>query len=177
MFSNILVATDGSDHASNALGIAIEMASKFAAKLTVVHVLTHDHPSEEVERMIEIEHMDSVHNPTVPVLTEDGSRISDTLAKRGMLRSGDREARVITIMGEQILKRAEHDANTAGVKDVTTKLLNGDYANSILAIADESNADIIVMGRRGLSTLQGFMTGSVSHKVAQRASCSVLTVK
>jgi nucleotide-binding universal stress UspA family protein len=94
-----------------------------------------------------------------------------------MLRSGDREARVITIMGEQILKRAEHEANNAGVKAVTTRLLDGDYANSILAVAEDCNADIIVMGRRGLSTLQGFMTGSVSHKVAQRASCSVLTVK
>ena len=177
MFSSILVATDGSDHATNALKVSIELASKFSASLTIVHVLTHDHPSEEVERMVEIEHLDKSHNPTVPVLTADGSRIGDTLSKRGMLRSGDKEARVITIMGEQILKRAESDANSAGVDDVTLRLLDGEYSNSILGAAEECKADVIVLGRRGLSPLQGFVTGSVSHKVSQRASCSVLTVK
>jgi nucleotide-binding universal stress UspA family protein len=177
MFSSILVATDGSGPASNALKISIELASKFSASLTVVHVLTHDHPSEEIERMIETEHLDQRHNPTVPVLTADGSRIAELSSRRDMLRSGDREARVITVIGEQILKRAEQDARAAGVEDVTIRLLNDEYANGILAAANACHADIIVMGRRGLSRLQGFVTGSVSHKVSQRASCSVLTVK
>ena len=177
MFSNILVATDGSGHASNALQVAIELANKFSAELTVTHVLTHDHPSDEMERMIEVEHMDGSHNPTIPVLTADGTRISDGLYGRSMLRSGDKEARVIMILGEQILKRAERAAHDAGVEKVSTVLLDGEYANSILNVADTRNADIIVMGRRGLSTLKGFMTGSVSHKVSQRAKCSVLTVK
>ena len=56
-------------------------------------------------------------------------------------------------------------------------MLAGDYANEILKLAEEKKIDMIIMGRRGLSTLKGFMTGSVSHKVAQRADCSVLTVK
>jgi nucleotide-binding universal stress UspA family protein len=63
------------------------------------------------------------------------------------------------------------------VTNVTAEILTGDYANSILEVANKADADIIVMGRRGLSNLRGFVTGSVSHKVSQRAECSVLTVK
>jgi nucleotide-binding universal stress UspA family protein len=63
------------------------------------------------------------------------------------------------------------------VANVTAEIRDGDFANCILEVAKKVDADIIVMGRRGLSNLKGFVTGSVSHKVSQRAECSVLTVK
>jgi nucleotide-binding universal stress UspA family protein len=175
MFSKIIVATDGSDHANNALKIAIDMALKYESELTIVHVLTHDHPSEEMERMIEVEHLDQGFSPTHT--HDEVNRIADTLAKRSLLRSGDKEARVVTVIGEQILKAAHHMAHDAGLKKVRTEIHAGDYANAILDVADKKQADIIIMGSRGLSPLRGFVTGSVSHKVAQRANCSVLTVK
>jgi nucleotide-binding universal stress UspA family protein len=175
MFSKILLATDGSSHANSALKIAIDMALKYESELTIVHVLTHDHPSEEMEHMIEVEHLDQGFSPTR--IHDDVNRIADTLSRRSLLRSGDQEARVITVIGEQILKAAHHMAHDAGLKDVRTEIHSGDYANAILEVAEKVKPDIIVMGRRGLSRLKGFVTGSVSHKVAQRASCSVLTVK
>lgn len=175
MFSKILLATDGSNHANNALKIAIDLALKYESELTIVHVLTHDHPSEEMERMIEVEHLDQGFIPTHT--HEDVNRIADTLARRSLLRTGDQEARVITVIGEQILKAANHMAHDAGVKNIRTEIHAGDYANAILDVADKMHPDIIIMGRRGLSRLKGFVTGSVSHKVSQRANCSVLTVK
>lgn len=177
MFSNIIVAIDGSDHAARAFEVALELTNKFSAELTLVHVLTHDHPNEALERMIEVEHLDRGAAPGGGAMDNGGSRIADTLAKHGMGRSGDREARVIAIIGEQIMQRAEAQAKAAGVKSVRTRVLTGDYANEILQVAEDVDADVIVMGRRGLSTLKGFVTGSVSHKVSQRADCSVLTVK
>jgi nucleotide-binding universal stress UspA family protein len=175
MFKKILLATDGSSHAKSALKIAIDMALKYESELTIVHVLTHDHPSEEMERMIEVEHLDKGFSPTH--VDKDVSRIAQTLARGGLSRNGDQEARVITVLGEQILKAAHHVAHTAGLKNVRTEIHSGDYANAILDVAEKKKSDIIIMGRRGLSRLRGFVTGSVSHKVAQRASCSVLTVK
>jgi len=89
----------------------------------------------------------------------------------------EKEAKVIVLIGEQLLKNASKSASQASVSNVTTEIRSGDYANCILEVAKKADADIIVMGRRGLSSLKGFVTGSVSHKVSQRAECSVLTVK
>ncbi len=175
MFSKILLATDGSSHANNALNIAIDMALKYHSELTIVHVLTHDHPSEEMERMVEVEHLDHGFRPTH--IDDQVSQIAVTLANKGFSRTGDKEARVITVLGELILKAANRMASDAGLKNVRTEIHGGDYANAILKVAEKNNSDIIIMGRRGLSRLKGFVTGSVSHKVAQRASCSVLTVR
>ena len=47
----------------------------------------------------------------------------------------------------------------------------------ILKVAAETNADIIVMGTRGLSALRGAIMGSVSHALIEKASCPVLIVK
>ncbi len=174
MFSNLLVATDGSDHANRAIEVAVDLAKKYDAALHVVHVLTRDMPSEELERMIEAEHLDDSYHGAG---TQINIGISSTLAKHGMMRSGDKEARLIAVVGERIAGSAQKRVQDAGVKNVSAVVLAGDYANEILKQAEEKNTDMIIMGRRGLSTLKGFMTGSVSHKVSQRASCSVLTVR
>ena len=89
----------------------------------------------------------------------------------------DKNARVIALMGEEMLKKLSKSAKRSGVVNVATEIRIGDYASCILEVANETDADLIVMGRRGLSNLKGFVTGSVSHKVSQRAECSVLTVK
>ncbi len=174
MFSNIVIATDGSDHALNALKVGIDLAAKYGAKLTLVHVLTHDHPPAEMKRMIAVEHLpDPISNY--------GNETTGFSAALGRMVGGDgreaNEARVIVALGEQILKSAKKKANLGGVKNIGTEIRAGDYANCIIDVAENSNADMIIMGRRGLSKLKGFVTGSVSHKVSQRASCSVLTVK
>jgi nucleotide-binding universal stress UspA family protein len=53
---------------------------------------------------------------------------------------------------------------------------SGDVANTILAVASELDADIIVMGTRGLAGIKSFLLGSVSHHVAQHADRPVLVV-
>jgi nucleotide-binding universal stress UspA family protein len=175
MFSKIVLATDGSNHANNALDVASDLANKYDAELILVHVLTHDHPSEELARMVDIEYPDVY--PGQDDYSSEFFRDSDSPSERNMQRSGDKEARVISVIGEQIMADAKRKASKAGVKNISTAIQSGDYANAILKVSGAKNADIIVMGRRGLSTLKGFLTGSVSNKVAQRAKCSVLTVK
>jgi len=174
MISNIVLATDGSDHANNALDVGVDLAAKYGAKLTLVHVLTHDHPSAEMERMVEVEGLAG----STPIQNSEQGGTSMKLGR--MLRGDDKEAheaKVIVALGEKILNAAVKKSKENGVKDVVTEIHSGDYANCILGVADKVNADMIVMGRRGLSNLKGSVTGSVSHKVSQRANCSVLTVK
>ncbi len=173
MIKNIVLAIDGSIHARHAQAVAIDLASKYEAQLTLVHVLTHDHPSKEFTRMAEVELRSDSRQPRV----NDKKDTYSTVARFIGGASDDKEARVIALLGEQIIDNASASARKAGVTNVTAEILTGDYANNILEVAKKMDTDIIVMGRRGLSNLKGFVTGSVSHKVSQRADCSVLTVK
>jgi nucleotide-binding universal stress UspA family protein len=49
-------------------------------------------------------------------------------------------------------------------------------AHTILDVAEQYDADVIVLGARGLSTFKSMMLGSVSHSIAQHAHIPVLVV-
>jgi nucleotide-binding universal stress UspA family protein len=53
----------------------------------------------------------------------------------------------------------------------------GDAADEIVRVAQESGADLIVLGARGLNPLKRLVLGSVSTNVLHRAPCDVLVVK
>lgn len=53
----------------------------------------------------------------------------------------------------------------------------GDAAKSICAKAQEWQADLIIMGRRGRSGVSELLLGSVSNYVVHHAHCSVLIVQ
>jgi nucleotide-binding universal stress UspA family protein len=173
MIKNIVLAIDGSITAKHAQIVAIDLASKYDAQLTLVHVLTRDHPSNEFTRMAEVEHLPDSGQPRTSEKENTYSAVARFLGSS----NDSKEARTIVLLGEQIVNNASKSARKAGVANVTAEIHSGDYANNILEVAKNVDADMIVMGRRGLSNLKGFVTGSVSHKVSQRAECSVLTVK
>lgn len=173
MIKSIVLAIDGSEPAKHAQILAIDMASRYEASLTLVHVLIHDHPSSEFTHMAEVEDLLDSNKPEVRGKEDTYKAIARFLGSE----NDEKEAKVIVLIGEQLLKNASKSASQASVANVTTEIRSGDYANCILEVAKKADADIIVMGRRGLSKLKGFVTGSVSHKVSQRAECSVLTVK
>ena len=53
----------------------------------------------------------------------------------------------------------------------------GDPVSEILALADEKNADLVVMASHGRSGLSRLLTGSVAEGVMRKATCPVLIVK
>lgn len=53
----------------------------------------------------------------------------------------------------------------------------GHVAKNIVETAAQVGADIIVMGSRGLSDVQGMLLGSVTHKTMQLAQTAVLVVR
>ena len=52
----------------------------------------------------------------------------------------------------------------------------GQPARGIVAFAAEHEVDLIVMGSRGLGSIEGYLLGSVSHKVTGLANCPVMVV-
>ena len=53
----------------------------------------------------------------------------------------------------------------------------GDPAETITEYAKEIDADLIIMGSRGLGLVRGVLLGSVSKYVLERTKCPVLIVK
>jgi nucleotide-binding universal stress UspA family protein len=53
----------------------------------------------------------------------------------------------------------------------------GAPAAVILEYAEILNADLIVMGSRGLGVVKGVLLGSVSQYIIERAKCPVMVVK
>lgn len=50
-------------------------------------------------------------------------------------------------------------------------------AETIVAVAEEIECDLIIMGSRGMGTIATFFTGSVSKYVLKHASCPILFIK
>lgn len=79
-------------------------------------------------------------------------------------------------VAESVLARAAGELTSQGV-DVETSAREGDAANVILDVAQEQNADLIVVGARGLTGFERFLLGSVSSKLSHHAPCSVMIVR
>jgi nucleotide-binding universal stress UspA family protein len=54
---------------------------------------------------------------------------------------------------------------------------SNDIADAICKYCEETNADLVIIGRRGLGFLKGMLIGSVSEKVARNCKCSIMIVK
>ena len=56
-------------------------------------------------------------------------------------------------------------------------VLHGDPGPMIVKYANKMTCEMVIIGSRGLNTLQEMVLGSVSHKVAKRVTAPVLIVK
>ena len=73
-------------------------------------------------------------------------------------------------------KRPPTALREAGV-DVETHAREGDPADAILDVAEEENADLIVVGNKGMTGAKRFLLGSVPNKVSHHAPCSVMIIR
>jgi nucleotide-binding universal stress UspA family protein len=89
------------------------------------------------------------------------------------------ELQALQVRGkEEALARLEEVAVAfpeAG-RPVSTEFRQRHPAEGLLEIAEEQRADLIVIGRQGLSRIERFCMGSVSMNVLRHAGCSVLVV-
>jgi nucleotide-binding universal stress UspA family protein len=76
---------------------------------------------------------------------------------------------------EAVLQRAQDEAN-AGSVDFEVHAPKGDAADSLIAAAKEHDADLIVLGSRGMRGARRVL-GSVPNKVSHNAPCDVLIVQ
>jgi nucleotide-binding universal stress UspA family protein len=73
----------------------------------------------------------------------------------------------------ELLNRTEQDLRDREI-DCTTMLDEGDPAEVLIRLAEQCEADLLVIGNRGM---QRRVLGSVPNTVTHRATCSVYVVK
>lgn len=171
----ILVAVDGSEYGNRAVDLAAELSANLGSDLSIVHVLMHGRPANELERLVELEHMLDVAAPGVRQTR------AITPSDFGMLMASaeqeSRAYRIITAIGEEIVRTASNRAKAAGATGIRSYMEAGDDADTILDVAEADQVRMIVIGSRGLGRVRGLVLGSVSQKVVLYAPCTVVTVK
>lgn len=60
--------------------------------------------------------------------------------------------------------------------EISTYTRIGRAQDEILAVAEECNADLIILGTHGRTGFDHFISGSVSESVARRSKCPVLII-
>jgi nucleotide-binding universal stress UspA family protein len=145
LFERIVVGTDGSDTAAEAVRQAIEIARLSGAALEIV----------------------SAYEP-VPQerLREEAQAVPGDIAHE----FGPREDVAV------VLEAASGRAAQENVK-VNTHSREGEPADAILDVAEELNADLIVVGNKGMTGARRFLLGSVPNKISHHAPCGVLIAR
>jgi len=145
MFKSIVVGTDGSDTATQAVRQAVDLAAKVGAKLEVV----------------------SAYEPVPQQRLSEERRGAPEDLQWAINPREDVDA---------TLEAAAALARDAGV-EVGTYARQGDPADAVLDVAEELEADLIVVGNKGMTGAKRFLLGSVPNKVSHHAPCSVLIIR
>ncbi len=145
MFTRIVVGTDGSETAAEAVRQAVDLAKLAGATLSVVSAYA-PIPERKVK--------DQQRDAPADVQYELGPREDVNL----------------------ILDAAAADARKEGI-EVQTHPVEGDPAEAILNVAEETKADLIVVGNKGMTGARRFLLGSVPNNISHHAPCSVIIVR
>jgi nucleotide-binding universal stress UspA family protein len=178
MMKVILVPTDGSLAADKALDIALDLVEKHEAALVLMHVLLKDKEPNEILRLPELEGAGDDVTATLTEISkapEPEHSVTELMGERDHPnRPVDEE--LLRRIGVHVLKRAEARAAARGVSAQLLDLQDGKPAKAIVAAAKASGADTIVMGTRGLRTIEAMAFGSVSQEVCRTAPCACVAV-
>jgi nucleotide-binding universal stress UspA family protein len=145
LFRSIVVGTDGSETAEEAVRQATDLAKTVGATLELVSAYE-PVPAQRLreERRDAPEDLQWAINPREDV--------------------------------DVTLQAAAAPAREAGVS-VNVYPRQGDPADAILDVAEEREADLIVIGNKGMRGAKRFLLGSVPNKVSHHAPCSVLIIR
>ena len=163
-FTHVLVPTDFSEPANQALRHAREEAALHHAKVTLLHVLP---PHSET---------DVFYVTGAPEPPPQGS-----FDPGGGGRLGPRPLSEPTVVrhdpNEDALTHLQDLIPEACLDTWDVAIAVGAPADAIVRVAQERHVDLIVMATHGRTGLQHVLLGSVAEKVVRLAPCPVLTVR
>ena len=107
MITSILVPYDGSSSAARALELACDLAGKYEARLTLLHVVTGSKVPKDLEHFAEIEHLDG-KDVAIAVgerLLQDGEIVAQKAglaAVKSIQREGDPAAEILNAVKDGV---------------------------------------------------------------------------
>ena len=145
----ILLAVDGSEGSWRAARLAGQLSRAFDADVDVLNVVERlqSGPHEVAEEYERIEHVYITHEQ--------------------LLRAA----------GGKVVDRASSLVREAGGAVGKQEVVAGRPAREIVDYAEDVDASMIVMGRRGLSGARGLLLGSVSTKVGHLSGRTLVTTE
>ena len=105
----------------------------------------------------------------VPADQRSVSQVADQMGEDAYQIRGDNPA-------EDIVRGATDRAHAAGATEIEVRTVKGAPVESLISLAEETGADLLVVGNKGLNSLTGRLLGSVPADAARRATCDVLIV-
>ncbi|MDD5087469.1 MAG: universal stress protein [bacterium] len=145
-FKKILCPIDFSEPSHEALKVASEMAQKFSAELTVIHVV-----------------------PDIPKATPPDPSVAATDAYLNYQRELETESK--RLLSEAVRKFAAKELRVREIIEM------GDAAKIVSQIAEEEDADLVVLSTHGRTGWRRFVFGSVAERIVRYAQCPVLVIQ
>ena len=158
---HVLVGSDGSATATEAVRRAASMAVAFGARLTIACAYS----------------LPGSGSPAVGggVL---GQLAGTAVAPQPGEPPADLRWRVTRAAeAEEVARRAAEVAGALGCHDVATVTVPGDPAAALVALASSLPADLLVVGSKGMQSWTRFVLGSVPNAISHHAPCDVLIVR
>jgi nucleotide-binding universal stress UspA family protein len=145
-YRTVVVGTDGSESSLRAVARAGALAGACGATLVIACAYL---PTEGEDR--------------------ETARAQDVLRDEAYQIVGSHPA-------EDTVRTASERASSAGAKDVRTVAVQGSPVEALLDVVRKEDADLLVVGNRGLAGIKGRLLGSVPADATRRSTCDVLVV-
>lgn len=164
MFQKIVIAFDGTEGSLEALDYATKLGNPQETELTVVHVVKDTKVGSPNQG-------GGVYGSGGTVTPYNPAEL-ETPKVRGF----ESEPAIINESNDPVIAQARSRLRENNLS-ANFIVLEGKQAKKICEYAEQQNADVIVIGSRGVSGYKKFMIGSVSEKVAKEADVPVFIVK
>jgi len=161
MYKRILVAIDNSKYAEQAAALAVELAQKFKAHLSGVHV-TNAGLHTYAFRLLEGTLPERYQSEEV---LQKQREIHEDLIRRGL-----------TLISDSYLERLRRQAQAAEVP-CETRVLEGRHYEVLSREVSDGDCDLAVFGHLGLGACTRSVLGGVIERVARRVQKDLLVAK
>jgi nucleotide-binding universal stress UspA family protein len=145
-YRTVVVGTDGSESSLRAVARAGAIAGAVGATLVVACAYL---PADGDDREL--------------------ARAQDALGDEAYQVVGSHPA-------EDTVRSAGERAAKAGAKDIRTLAVMGSPVEALLDVVKREEADLLVVGNKGLNGIKGRLLGSVPADATRRSQCDVLIV-